>query len=263
MAQQSVFPFADAGRPGLAVRTIAVHDIIDALRRGLDDFNERPTHRIFVYLIYPVLGLAFLAIAMQRDLVPLMFPLVSGFALVGPFLAIGLYQMSRCRERGEPISVGRAFNIFRCPAKGTLFSLGLILAALFFAWLVTALLLYQLTVGQHEPQDAGDFLRLLVATPEGMELIVFGNGLGFIFALVALAISAISFPLILDRQVSLGTAILTSVDAIVKNPIPMLAWGLIVGALLFVGALPALVGLAVVFPILGHATWHVYRKVVV
>ena len=262
MAEQGVFPFADAGRTGLAVRTITIHDITDALLRGVDDFNERPTHRIFVYLIYPVLGLFFIAMAMQRDLVPLIFPLVSGFALVGPFLAIGLYQLSRCRERGETISVGRAFNIFRCPNKGTLFSMGLILAALFFAWLVTALLLYQLTVGQHAPQDAADFGRLLFATPEGWMLILLGNGFGLLFALVALAISAVSFPLILDRHVSLGTAIITSVDAIVKNPVPMLAWGLIVAVLLFVGALPALVGLAVVFPILGHATWHLYRKVV-
>jgi uncharacterized membrane protein len=127
---------------------------------------------------------------------------------------------------------------------------------------VAALLVYELTLGMLEPRSAEDFLHLLFTTSQGTELIVFGNGLGFLFALVALGLSAVSFPLILDRQATLGTAIMTSVDAVVKNPIAMLAWGAIVAVLLMLGALPALVGLAVVFPILGHATWHVYRKVV-
>ena len=264
MAEQGLLFPADAGQPiqAVTVRTLTVHDLKDVLKRGLDDFNANPTHKIFVSLIYPVFGLLLFWAAAERNLVPLIFPLVSGFALVGPFLAIGLYEMSRCRERGEPVSVARAFNIFRCPAKGALLSLGLILAALFFAWLVTALLVYDLTVGALAPQTVADFARVLFTTSEGFTLIVVGNALGFVFALTALAISAISFPLILDRHVGLGAAIMTSVDAIVKNPVPMLVWGLIVAVSLLIGALPALFGLAVVFPILGHATWHLYRRVV-
>ena len=247
-------PFrADVGRSAATVRTITIDDLKEALRRGLGDLDARST-RMFVYLIYPVLGVLLIWMAMRRDVIPLIFPLVSGFALVGPFFAVGLYQISRCRARGEEISVRSAFNIFRCPDKSALFSMGLILAALFFAWLVVALILYELTLGAQAPHTVGAFVIALVGTRAGWTLIIAGNVAGFLFALVALAISAISLPMILDRHVGAGTAILTSVDAIVKNPVPMAVWGLIVGVSLFVGSLPALGGCAVVFPILGHET---------
>jgi uncharacterized membrane protein len=247
---------------GVAVRRIGFDDVTDALRRGVSDFEARPTSKFFVTLIYPVLGLLMVWIAMQRALVPLIFPLVSGFALLGPFFAIGLYEISRGHEHGEVVGLGCAFNIMRYPSKGALLLLGTVLAALFFAWLVAAMLIYTLTIGQENPASLADFAHTLFATQAGWTLIILGNAVGFIFALAVLAISVVSFPLILDRHVSAGTAIATSVDAIVRNPGPMLGWGLIVGIALFVGSLPAFIGLAVVFPILGHATWHLYRKIV-
>jgi uncharacterized membrane protein len=102
----------------------------------------------------------------------------------------------------------------------------------------------------------------VLTTPEGYRLIVVGNAVGFIFAVVAFALSAVSFPLLLDRHVGVAAAIVTSVRAVLKNPVTMAAWGLLVAVALAIGSLPFFIGLAVVMPVLGHATWHLYRKVV-
>ena len=251
-----------ADRVGFDVRHIDLHDLSDAWHAGLEDFSAHPTQKVFSWLIYPIVGLALLWAASERSVLPILFPIVSGVALIGPFLGLALNEISRNREEGMAISHAQAFNIFRYPQRGTLLLMGVILAAIFFAWLTSAAMLYRMTLGV-APESIGDFVGALFTTQQGWTLIIVGNAVGFIFALVVLSISVVAFPLIIHRHATWRAAILTSVDAVVHNPGVMAIWGLAVGGLLLLGSLPAFIGLAVVIPILGHTTWHLYRKVVV
>jgi uncharacterized membrane protein len=137
-----------------------------------------------------------------------------------------------------------------------------LLAVIFLLWIAAAQAIYVATFGQASAGAILDFLRRVFTTPEGWTLIVAGNGLGLLFAVVALMLSVVSFPLLLDRDVGAGVAILTSIRVVLTNPVTMAMWGLIVAGLLLIGSVPLLVGLAVVIPVLGHSTWHLYRKVV-
>jgi uncharacterized membrane protein len=245
-----------------AVRRIDVADLKDALREGLDDFAAYRTDVIFLCLIYPLAGIALLWATFGYDMVPLIFPLASGFALIGPVAAVGLYEMSRRREQGKRIGWMDAFGVMSSPAFGAIFVLGLALLAIFVLWLLTAGWIYQLTLGPEPPVSIGAFVRDVFTTSAGWTMIVAGVSIGFLFAALVLTISVVSFPLLLDRDVGLSTAVGTSIRAVAENPGPMAVWGLIVAGSLVIGSIPAFLGLIVVMPVLGHATWHLYRKVV-
>lgn len=252
----------EARNKPLPVRRITAADLGAVLAKGIRDFGAYRTDVIFIGLIYPVVGLVLAQIAFGNDLVPLIFPLGAGFALVGPVAAIGLYEMSRRREEGREVSWADAFAVMRSPSFGAILTLGLLLLAIFLLWQGAAYGIYAATLGPAPPSSLGGFLHDVFATEAGWIMIVAGMAAGFVFALAVLMIGAISFPLLLDRDVGLLTAVMTSVRAFRLNPVPMSLWGLIVAGGLVLGAIPALIGLVVVIPVLGHATWHLYRALV-
>jgi uncharacterized membrane protein len=241
-----------------AVRKIGLADIRDALAKGVDDFLTMPSHLVFLCLIYPIVGACLAA----TNALFLLYPLASGFALIGPFAAIGLYELSRRRELGMDISWRHAFDVLRSPAMPSILALGLLLMVIFLCWLATAQALYVGLFGPFAPRSYSQFIEEVLTTPHGFALILLGNGIGFVFAALVLGISVISFPLLIDRDVGAAVAIHTSVRAVLANPVMMALWGLIVAALLVIGTVPFFIGLAVVMPVLGHATWHLYRKLV-
>ncbi|TPQ34590.1 hypothetical protein C2U70_16720 [Bradyrhizobium guangdongense] len=251
---------ADAAGP--TIRTIELSDLHDALKRGWEDFKAVPSHAIILCVIYPVLGLVIARVAMGYSVIPLLFPLAAGFALIGPFAALGLYELSSRRERHEGASAWDALEVLRSPSFGAMLGLGTLLLALFVTWVATAQTIYIAAFGYEGVTGISDFIKRVLTTQQGWWLTIVGCGVGFLFALAALCISVVSFPLMLDRHASAGEAIATSLRAVAKNPVPMAAWGLIVAVLLALGTLPAFLGLAVVIPLLGHATWHLYRKVI-
>ncbi len=256
---------ADAGAYGAtkpSVRRIGTADLIDALARGLDDFKAMPTHVVFLCLIYPVVTLLFARIYAGYEVLPLVFPLLAGYTLIGPLVATGMYELSRRREEGLDISRGHAFDVLRSPSIFSIAILGVVLMAIYFAWLFVAQAIYVVNFGSAAPESIGEFARQVFTTPAGWTLIIVGSGAGFLFAVVVLTLSVVSFPLLLDRDVGVMTAMQTSVRAVLANPMTMAIWGLIVACALLIGAVPLFVGLAVVLPVLGHATWHLYRKVV-
>ena len=220
-----------------------------------------PTHVIFLAIIYPIFGLFLACMTFGYDVMPLLFPLAAGFALIGPFAAIGLCELSRQREKGVDVSWKHAFAVLRCRSRGAIADLGMVLMIVFLLWLTTAQWLCQSLFGYGSPDSIEQFLSDLT-TSEGWILIIAGNGIGFLFAVFVLTISVVSFPLLLDRDVSAMVAMHTSVRAVLRNPLMMAAWGLFVAVALVIGSLPFFVGLAVVMPVLAHATWHLYRKVV-
>jgi uncharacterized membrane protein len=247
---------------GETVRRIGFGDLGQALAKGLADFAANRTDVIFLCVIYPLVGLVLARLASGYGVVPLLFPLASGFALVGPLAAVGLNEMSRRRELGKDVSWIDAFGVLRSPSIGGIVGLGLLLIAIFLLWLATAEAIYALTLGPKPPVSIAAFVHDVFTTEAGWAMIILGVGIGFLFAVLTLTISVVSFPLLLDRDVKMETAIWTSIQAVVANPLPMAAWGLIVAAALVIGSVPCLLGLVIVMPVLGHATWHLYRRVV-
>jgi uncharacterized membrane protein len=246
----------------IAVRRIGVADLKDALRKGFDDFLAIPTHAMFLCIVYPILGLLLARLAFGYSVLPLLYPIATGFALVGPFAALPLYEMSRRREMGLPVSVSNAFDVLESSSIGAIAALGLLFLVVFGIWVMVANAIYIASFGYAPPASIGTFVRDVFTTQAGWTMIVVGNIAGFGFAVVALTIGVVSFPLLLDRDVGAAVALFTSIRAVVENPLIMALWGFIVAGLLLIGSLPFFLGLTVVMPVLGHATWHLYRKVV-
>ncbi len=244
------------------IRTIGLSDLHRALRLGWEDFKAIPSHAVVLCAIYPVLGIVLARVVHGYSVLPLLFPLAAGFALLGPFAALGLYELSRRRENGEEPSAWDAMEVFRSPSFGAMLGVGTLLFALFVSWIATAQAIYVAAFGYETAAGIPDFAKRVLTTPQGWWLIVVGCAVGFLFALVALCISVVSFPMMLDRHATAGEAMVTSLRTIAHNPVPMAAWGLIVAVLLVAGTLPFFLGLAVVIPLLGHATWHLYRETI-
>lgn len=251
-----------AARVAPQIRRLEAADLRDALKKGLGDFAAARDDVVFIAIVYPIAGLGLALLAMRNEMLPMIFPLVSGFALVGPLAAVGLYEISRRREAGENVSWTDAVRVFGSPALGTIVQMGLILMALLVLWLGVAYEISLLAFSNGAPESLRDFVNQVLSRGAGLQMAVVGIAVGFLFALVAMAISVVSFPLLLDRHLDVDVAILTSLRVVARNPGIMALWGLIVATALAIGALPALMGLIVVLPVLGHATWHLYRRAV-
>ncbi len=245
------------------IRTLTMADLRTALRKGWEDLFAFRSDVVFVCLLYPVIGALLAALAVQGNLIYLFFPALSGFALTGPIAAVGLYEMSRRRENGEETNWLAYLDVIKSPKFGGIVVLGLFHVVVFAVWIMVANLIYDATLGPVPPTSLLSFATDVLTTPAGWAMTVVGIGVGFCFAVVVLAISVVSFPMLLDREVSLPTAVVTSVQVALKNPRPIGAWGLIVAVMLALGSVPALLGLVIVLPLLGHATWHLYRAAVV
>ncbi len=262
MAQQRAISGAEASHAQPIIHRIGVADLGRALTSGLADFKAMPTHLIFLCLIYPIVTLVFARVYAGYEVLPLVFPLLAGYTLIGPLVAIGMYELSRRREQGLDISRAHAFDVLRFPSIRSIAILGLMLMVIYFAWLLVARAIYWQTFGGRVPESIAQFAGDVFTTPAGWTLIVVGGGAGFLFAVVVFTLSVVSFPMLLDRNVDVATAVQTSIRAVAANPVTMALWGIIVAAVLFLASLPFFVGLAVALPVLGHATWHLYRKVV-
>ncbi|MBC7801455.1 MAG: DUF2189 domain-containing protein [Gemmatimonadaceae bacterium] len=261
MSDVPMAALASSARP--EIRRIGLDDLRQSLAEGWADFLAIPTQLVFLCILYPVIGIVAAQVAQGDNLLPLAFPLFAGFALVGPVLATGLYELSKRREQGLPVSWLNAFDVLRNPAVFSVAILGVVLFALLGAWLGSARAIYALTIGGVAPSDLGAFISHVQSSPQFLQLLLIGNAVGFVFALVVLTLGVVSFPLMLDRNTDPLTAVQTSIRAVRANPGTMLVWGFIVATVLALGCLPLFVGLAVAMPVLGHATWHLYRRVVV
>lgn len=262
MAVVHVYSDAEGAMPRPAVRRISALEVLDAFRLGWIDFWKKPSHYVFLCLLYPVAGVVLMVWSAGANMLPVMFPLASGFALLGPVAALGLYEISRKRELGFEPSWREALGVLKSPALFSIVAAASMLLVLFIAWLNVAWAIYEWHFGPEEPASLSEFLSDVLTTSTGWAMMFWGDIVGLGFAIVALAISVVTFPLLLERDVGAVAAIATSVRATIANPVPVFFWGLIVAALLVIGSIPVFAGLAVVLPVLGHATWHLYRKLV-
>lgn len=262
MAEEKTFREFQVPATAIEIRKIGVADLWQALRQGYDDFTAHPTHIVFICVIYPLFALLLTLFLSGRNVLHLAFPVVSGLTLLGPAVAVCLFEMSRHREQGRSMSWSSALDFVHSAHFAPIIALSLGMMLLYVAWLYMAQLLYTGLFGDAAPASIGAFADELLTTRHGAALIAYGTTIGFMFALVALAVSAVAFPLMLDKPVTVATAVTTSIRAVAENSYVMALWGIIVVALLAAGALLLLIGLAVVLPVLGHATWHLYRKLV-
>jgi uncharacterized membrane protein len=249
--------------PRPEIRSIGEADLRWALSEGWTDFKAKRGDLIVLALIYPIVGLVAAAAAFDAQFLPLLFPLVAGLTILGPGVASGFYELARRREAGLESSWLHFVDPLRGRSRTNLAIMTAGLLVLFAAWLVIAALIYAATIGGANPASLGDFLTLLFTTPAGWGMIVIGNLVGFGFAVLTLSLTLVSFPMIIDGAADPLTAVTTSLRAVSQNPRAAASWGLRVAGLLVLGCLPLFIGLAVVLPVLGYASWHLYTRLVV
>ncbi|MBV2182962.1 MAG: DUF2189 domain-containing protein [Rhizobium sp.] len=238
-------------------------DVTGALADGLRDFRRYPLFGLFFGGIYALGGL-FIVVMLSRYNQPWMIiPVAIGFPLIGPFVAVGLYEISRRHERGEPIGWGSVLaEVFR-QRERQLSWMAFAVLFIFWIWIYQVRLLLALFLGFKIPASLAAFATVVTTTPEGMLFLLVGTVVGGVIATVLFSLTVISMPLLLDHDIDFVTAMLTSIRTVVENPVAMLAFGLIVAATAFIALLPLFAGLFVALPILAHATWHLYRRAIV
>jgi uncharacterized membrane protein len=262
MAGETSFQDIQLAAGEISVRKIRVSDLLHSLEKGIGDFNAKPSFGVFLALIYPLLALLLTLVLTGENLLFFGFPMIAGLTLLGPIVSVALCEMSRRRERGLEVSWRSAFSFIHSSAFAPIAALSIVMMVLYVAWLFMAEFIYSGLFTIDPPTSPAEFWSELMTTRRGGALIMYGNGVGLVFAVTALAISVVAFPLLLDKPVTSISAVTVSVRAFATNPFVLALWGLIVTALLAIGSVFFLIGLAAVLPILGHATWHLYRRLV-
>ncbi len=222
--------------PSFSIRKLGINDISEILRLGLADFKAMPTHLFFIAAIYPVCAFFLANLSISYNLLPYFFPMLSGFALLGPFAAIGLYEISRRRDMGLEMSWNDIFGVLNAPGRGAMLVVAFILFLIFAAWMVAAHWIYGAIMGSYTPESITGFLNTLLTTKAGWALIIIGHGVGFAFAALAFTISVVSFPLLLDKPVSATEAIRASVMTVRTNPVVMTCWAATIAVALMLGS---------------------------
>ena len=254
---------ADVGRaPPFEIRKIEIADVIECIAKGLQDFGRAPRYGMFFGAIYAIGGLLIVWAAFALDYPYLAYPFVMGFALFAPFGAAGTYEISRRLESGEPLSWSAILGSVWSRKGKELGWLALVSLFTLIIWLDLAVFVFLMFYGADIPSMPQLFAKIFT-TPYGVAFLLVGNGLGAIIALLVFSITAVAPPLVVDREVDFVTAMTTSVRAVLANPRPMLAWAIVIGADLAISFATLFVALLVIFPVLGHTTWHLYRRLIV
>lgn len=245
-----------------SVNTIAWADVRAAIAAGWEDFRAAPLMGAFFGAVYALGGIAVFLVLRYLGTPWLIIPFAIGFPLLGPFAAVGLYEISRRRERGEPLAWRPILTVVLDQANRQIGWMSLVILFIFWIWIYQVRLLLALFLGLQSFSSLSAFLDVVFYTPEGNLFLLIGTCVGGVLAFILFASTVISMPLLLDRDLDFVTAMIVSFQAVFQNLRPMLGWALLVGGLTVLALLPLFLGLVIVMPVLGHATWHLYRKVI-
>ncbi len=241
---------------------ITADTIVTALYRGVGDFRSAPVFGLFFGGIYAVGGLIILGALTVLGARWLIFPVAIGFPLIGPFVAAGLYEVSRQMEKDIQPTWKSVLTVVFQQQRRELGWMAFITLFVFWVWMYQARLLLAIFLGKTSFSTVPAFLTAVTTTPEGLAFLVVGTIVGLLLSLFLFSVSVISMPMLMDRNIDFVTAMITSIRTVVQNPVPMLGWGVVVTCLAVLAMLPFFLGIVLVLPILGHTTWHLYRAAV-
>lgn len=256
-------PAAPVSRPAVPkLRSINAAHLNAAWRAGVKDFTRAPLMGLFFGGFYTAGGIGMLAAAALFDMGWIVYPAMAGFALIGPFAAVGLYEISRRLEAGEKPTWGGVLNVILAQRKREIAWMGFVMIFLLVVWMYQVRMLLALFLGFEAFHGIDGLIATIFTTPKGLAFLAIGHAFGAVLGLIVFSVTVISIPLLLDREVDFVTAMVTSIKAVKENPGPMFSWGLFVVVALFISSIPAFLGLLITLPMLGHATWHIYRHAV-
>ena len=245
------------------VNTIGFNDLKECLDQGLSDFRKAPLFGLFFGGIYAFGGILIVQSFIAFEKGWLIYPVMVGFPLIGPFVAVGLYDVSRRLQVGQPLVWNEILSVINRQTSRQLPYMAFVMLFIFWIWIYQVRLLIALFLGRMSFPDFETFFQIITTTPQGWAFIGVGHAVGAGFSLVLFSLTVVSIPLILDRDVDFITGMITSVKAVFKSPIVMLSWGIFVTLAVIAAFVPLFLGLLVVLPVLGHTTWHIYKKIVV
>ncbi|MCY0092578.1 DUF2189 domain-containing protein [Hoeflea ulvae] len=243
------------------IREISLGDVRASLRQGWNDFRAQPGFGLFFGGIYMLGGWLILGFLTRIGAPWMIIPLAIGFPLLGPFVAVGLYEVSRRLQQGEPVTrKGVLAQVFH-QRERQLGWMAFVVMFIFWIWVYQVRLLLALFLGFKSFSSWDRFVEIVLSTPEGWGFLIVGTIVGAFLASVLFSTTVIALPMLAEREVDFVTAMITSIAVVLKNPVPMFAFGFVVGLSTLLALLPVFVGLLLVLPVMGHATWHLYRKV--
>lgn len=265
MTETSTAPKGNSPAKGTALpklRPVNAAHLNAAWRAGIKDFTRAPVMGLFFGGFYTAGGIAMLAAAALYNMGWIVYPALAGFALIGPFAAVGLYEISRQLEAGEKPTWGGVLTVIWAQRKREIAWMGFVMIFLLVIWMYQVRMLLALFLGFEAFHGIDGLVQTIFSTPAGIAFLVIGHVVGAVLSLIVFSLTVISIPLLLDRDVDFVTAMVTSIKTVKESPGPMFSWGLFVVVALFISSIPAFLGLLITLPMLGHATWHIYRHAV-
>lgn len=245
-----------------AIRRLTFDDLGAVLKAGIGDFLKAPLYGLFFGGVFALGGLLAIALLAWWGELWLIIPIGIGFPLIGPFAAAGLYEVSRRLERGEKLDWRGVLIFVFHQREGQIAWMAFVVLFVFWIWLYQIRILIALFLGFKAPSSLEGFVNVVATTQEGLLFLSVGTLVGAVLSLVLFSITVIAMPLLIDTERDFVTAMITSVKTVSANPAVMLTWGVLVATLAGVALLPGFLGLLVIFPVLGHATWHLYRRAI-
>ncbi len=247
----------------LKVQTISAQNIKDAFKFGINDFYQKPLLSCFFGCVYALIGLAFVSGLVVFDSIWMIIPAGVGFPLVAPFVAVGLYEMSRRYKTGESFTYRDVFTIVLRQQRREFGWMSFVILFVFWNWIFIAHWLFAVFLQWHSISSLTDFWIVITTTLNGYVFLGVGTIVGAVLAIFLFSITVVSMPLLLDKDIDFITAMLKSITVVQNSPMVMLSWGAIIGLLIFLALAPMFMGLIIVLPILGHATWHLYEMAII
>ncbi|WP_417520153.1 DUF2189 domain-containing protein [Minwuia sp.] len=246
----------------LDVRTASLADVKAALRAGLRDLGKRPALSIFFGLIYALFGATLILGLANFEQIWILVSVAVGFPLVAPFLAAGLYEMSRRHSRNEPYTASDIFLVIFNQQRRQFGWMSFLVLFIFWIWAYQVRLVLALTLHYSSFRSIDHFFDSLFTTGEGATFLLLGSLVGAVLATILFTLTVIAMPLLLDKNVDVVTAMITSVKTVLQSPMVMLGWGAAIGALTLLAIAPLFLGVIILFPILGHTSWHLYARLI-